>query len=66
MSEETPELPDPGRRALVIWYSDEGNSVELDAAAFSWLEVPELLRVALDIAEDNLPHPLYDETETNE
>lgn len=58
------ELPNPGRRALIIWYDDAENCVELDDTAFTPLEVPEMLRVALDIAEDNLPNPAYaDDTE---
>jgi hypothetical protein len=65
MSEEMP--PDPvTRRALVVWYDDETNTVSLDDDAFSYLEVPELLRAALDIAEENLPTRAYaDDTEDN-
>lgn len=67
MSDE-PELPpDPvTQRALVIWYDDETNRVTLDADAFSWLEVPQLLRAAQDIADDNYPltsDPYTDELE---
>lgn len=56
MSEAMP--PDPSqRRALVIFYDDETNTVELSADEFTWLEVPELLRCALDVAEYNAPVP---------
>lgn len=69
MSDDAVELPpDPSnRRALVIFYCDETNTVELSADEFSWLEVPELLRAALDVAEWNAPVPtdLY-ETEEEE
>lgn len=62
MSEsELPDLPD--RRALIIYYSDDDNTVELYAEEFGALEVPELLRVALDLAEADLPTPVYDDTE---
>jgi hypothetical protein len=61
MSEEMP----PTRRALIIWYSDETNEIELDDSEFSYLEVPELLRCALDAAELNAPTPAY-ETEDSE
>lgn len=58
------ELPHPGRRALVIWYDDAANTVEMDAEAFTWLEVPVLLHVAMGIAEENLPCSDYaDDTE---
>lgn len=55
--DETPQMPlDPvNRRALVVWYDDETNTVSLDGCEFTWLEVPELLKAALDIAEENLP-----------
>lgn len=59
MSDEMPAT----RRALVIWYDDETNTVELDDSEFSWLEVPELLRVALDAAEMNTATPAYDTEE---
>lgn len=55
--------PSPTRRALVIWYSDETNEVELEAEAFSVLEVPELLRVAMDLAEEYLPTPIHESEE---
>lgn len=58
------ELPPAGRRALVIWYDDDTNTVEVDAAAFTWLELPELLRVALDYAEMCLPGFDLAESET--
>lgn len=64
MSDELEMPADPvTRRALVVWYDDAENTVSMDAEAFSWLEVPELLRAALDIAEDNLPTRNYDESE---
>ncbi len=54
MNDDLP--PDPStRRGLIVWYDDALNEVALDADAFTWLEVPELLRAALDIAETNLP-----------
>lgn len=59
--EELPEVP--GRRALIIWYDDETNTIEMYADEFGALEVPELLKVALDIAEGELPVPVYDDTE---
>lgn len=49
------DLPNPGRRALVVWYDDDTNTVEVDASAFTWLELPELLRAAMDYAELGLP-----------
>ncbi len=71
MSDETQDTelpPDPAeRRALVIFYDDATNTVELNADEFTWLEVPELLRAALDLAEWNAPVPsdIY-ETEEEE
>lgn len=56
MSDEIPVT----RRALVIWYDDETNEIELEDDAFSYLEVPELLRCALDAAEMNTPTPAYE------
>ena len=68
MSEEAMP-PDPTeRRALVIFYDDDTNTIELAADEFSWLEVPELLRAALDLAEFNAPVPsdLYETEDTDE
>lgn len=63
-----PEMPDPGRRACVIWFDDDTNTVEVEAPDFTWLELPELLRVALDWAEFNAPVPsdLYETEDTDE
>lgn len=52
--------PSPTRRALVIWYDPSTNEVTVEAEAFSWLELPELLRAALDYAELNLPSCSYE------
>jgi len=62
------ELPSPNRRLLIVWYYDDENRVEVDASEFSWLELPELLRAALDYAEENLPHygDIAEETETDQ
>lgn len=60
-----PEMP-PARRACVIWYSDDENIVEVDARDFSWLELPELLRVALDYAEMQLPSFDLEESEPDQ
>lgn len=51
------ELPDPGRRACVIWFEDATNTVSVDAPDFTWLELPELFRIAQDWAEFNAPVP---------
>jgi hypothetical protein len=59
MSNEEPQF----RRALVIWYDDDTNTVEVDASAFGWLELPTLLQTALDYAEMQLPSFDY-ETES--
>lgn len=56
------ELETPVRRALVILYDDATNTVEVQAEAFGWLEVPELLRVAMDWAEMNVPGFDYEES----
>ena len=64
MSSPGPMPPLSGRRALIVWYDDVTNNVEVDASAFSWLELPELLRVALDYAELNLPSFDLEESET--
>lgn len=61
MSSPTPDMPD--RRALIIYYDDERNEVEVYAEEFSPLEVPELLRVALDLSEADLPCPVDTDTE---
>lgn len=62
MSDELP--PDPvTRRALVIWYDDAENTVEMDADAFTWLEIPELLRAAQDLADANVPNLAHDTEE---
>lgn len=74
MSSELPPVrddelpPDPAtRRALIIYYDDQTNEVELYSDEFGPLEVPELLRVALDLAEESLPSPLYaDDTDETE
>lgn len=55
----------PARRALVIYYDDTLNAVEVDARDFTWLELPELLRVALDFAEYQLPSFDLEESETD-
>lgn len=60
------ELPDPGRRALVIWYCDDTNTVEVDASAFTWLELPELLKAAMDYAEMCLPQFDYEPEDSTE
>jgi hypothetical protein len=63
------EMPaDPSqRRALIIFYDDATNTIEMEDGEFSYLEVPELLRAAMDLAEFNAPVPadLY-ETEEEE
>jgi hypothetical protein len=56
----------PGRRALIVWYDDETNEIELYSEEFGPLEVPELLRTALDLAELALPTPVYDESESDD
>lgn len=53
MSDELPG--ETARRILVIYYDDDTNAVEVDASDFSWLELPELLKAAMDYAELNLP-----------
>jgi hypothetical protein len=66
MNDEMPTDP-VTRRACVIWYDDDANTVSVDAPEFSWLELPELLRAALDIAEDSLPSREFaDDTEDSE
>ncbi len=64
MSDDLPELPQ--RRALIIFYDDETNEIELCSDEFGPLEVPELLRTALDLAELDLPTPVHDESESDE
>ena len=56
----------PERRALIIWYDDATNTVSLYDDEFSYLEVPELLRAAMDQAEWNAPVPADLETEEEE
>lgn len=61
------ELPEfPSRRALIVWYDDTTNTVELYDEEFSWMEVPELLRAAIDIAEENLPRRYHADDEAEE
>lgn len=62
------ELVAQDRRALVIYYDDATNTVDLYLDEFTWLEVPELLRAALDVAEFNAPVPadLYETEDTDE
>lgn len=64
MSDDAPSLP--LRRALIIFYDDETNTVEVDDSEFGWLEVAELLRTALDYAEMNAPNFAYDESEQSD
>lgn len=65
MADAADDLPEfHSRRALIVWYDDTTNTVELYDEEFSWLEVPELLRAAMDKAELNLPSTNYEEEET--
>ena len=60
-----PRIPDPSelpaltQKSLVIHWDAAENAVWMDTSGFSVLEVATLLRIALDVAELELPTPYY-------
>lgn len=65
MSDEMP-LDPVTRRALIVWYDDATCEVDVEADEFTWLEVPELLRQAIEWLDMHLPIPALDTEDPDE
>lgn len=69
MNDNTPRIPDPAdlpemsQRSLVIHWDIATNELWMDTSGFSVLEVPTLLRIALDLAEAAQPTPYFPDME---
>jgi hypothetical protein len=67
---DTPRLPEPEhlphltRRSLIVHWETDTNVVWIDSSGLSCFDVSGLLRVAIDLAEMDLPLEDYDPEES--
>lgn len=62
---DDPELPpDPSPRvAVLIWWDPDTNEIDYEAPGMSVFDAVGVMTIALELAAQHLPQPLYDDPE---